>query len=110
MNINEDFSRESVKEIAKGVLFGNAFRFIHPSERANFFTDKCYISAKRSKVALVRTTDLFIVAKYLSENKSKSFKEKCREAIFKTSGEEVCFPPLPRLDDGKIKDLETENT
>jgi hypothetical protein len=106
MNINEDFSRENIKEIAKGVLFGNAFRFTHPSERSNFFTDKCYIAAKRSKVALVRTTDLFIVAKYLSENKSKTFEKKCRDAIFSASGEEVYFPPLPQSENFKFADTE----
>lgn len=110
MNINEDFSRENVNKIAKGVLFGNAFRFTHPSERNNYFTDKCYISAKRSNVALVRTTDLFIVSKYLSENKSRSFSKKCREAIFNTSGEEVCFPFLPQQQQDKIADKDKENT
>ena len=108
MNINEDFSRENVNEIAKGVLFGNAFRFIHPSERSKFFTEKCYIAAKRSSIALVRTTDLFIVAKYLSDNKSKSFEKKCREAIFSSSGSEVCFPPLPKSEDLKLTDADNK--
>lgn len=110
MNINEDFSKESVKEIAKGVLFGNAFRNIHPAERSNFFTEKCYISAKRSNIALIRTTDLFVVSKYLLENKSKSFAKKCREVILNTSGEEVCFPALPKPKESKVADIEKENT
>src|SRR6266550_3066762 len=37
-NLHEDFARESICEMAKGVLFGNAFRFLPPTERPEFFT------------------------------------------------------------------------
>src|SRR5690606_29832500 len=46
-NINEDFQREEVNTPAKGVLFGNAYRFTEPALRADHFTAKCLTNAKR---------------------------------------------------------------
>lgn len=92
-NLHEDFAKEEVSEYAKGVLFGNAFRLQPPSERSDSFTHKCLTSAGRSKVALVCTTDLFNVAKYLKEHKDVSYAKECREAIMRAEGEIVKFPP-----------------
>jgi hypothetical protein len=96
-NINEDFAREEVQEHAKGVLFGNAFRLQPVGDRPEFFTDKCRSGAKRTKTALVRTPDLFPIAKYLRENPDPNFAKACREAIMRVEGEIVAFPSLPQM-------------
>jgi len=86
MNIHEDFARDEIDEPAKGVLFGNAYRLTPPEERGDFFTQKCLTSAKRSQTALVRTTDLFAVTRYLSIKKDARFAKKCRTAILSGVG------------------------
>lgn len=101
MNIHEDFARDSVDSMAKGVLFGNAYRLYPLTERGDFFTEKCLLAAKRSGCALVRTTDLFLVAQYLSGNPNAEFAKLCREAIVLTSGEIVSFPPIPAPEKGE---------
>ena len=93
MNIHEDYSREEVTDIAKGVLIGNAFRLLPIEDRGEFFTEKCITSANRTNTALVKSTDLFFVAKYLTYKKDKVFAKKCRNAILKTTGI-VTFPPI----------------
>lgn len=95
-NLQEDFAREDVTDYAKGVLFGNAFRLNPIESRGDFFTQKCLSGAKRSKVALVRTPDLFPIAKYLKETKDTKFAKQCREALLKTEGEIVQFPDIPK--------------
>ncbi len=97
MNIHEDYSRDEVKEIAKGVLFGNAYRLLPPEDRSDFFTEKCITAAKRSNTALIRTTDLFHVSKYLSSTEDKEFAKICREAILDAVGV-VVFPDTPELE------------
>ena len=93
VNIQEDFAREEVLELAKGVLFGNANRLTTPSERpAEHFTAKCVTSAQRSGIALVRTCDLFEVARALIDNPDESYAAACRQAILDASGQEVQFP------------------
>jgi len=94
-NVREDFQRPEVSEYAKGVLFGNASRLTTPEERAPFFTEKCLRGAKRSGVALVRTTDLFQAARYLKEHNDSHFAAACRSAILEANGEVVNFPPVP---------------
>lgn len=96
MNIHEDYTRDEVKEIAKGVLFGNAYRLLPPEVRNDFFTEKCITAAKRSNTALIRTTDLFHVSKYLSSIEDKEFAKICRKAILDTVGV-VLFPDTPEL-------------
>ena len=96
-NVREDFQRSDLNEYAKGVLFGNASRFTIPDDRGPFFTEKCLIGAKRSGDALVRTTDLFRVARYLEDHVDPQFASMCRKAILETSGAEVVFPPIPEL-------------
>ncbi len=94
-NLQEDFKRDDVSEYAKGVLFGNPQRFLPLDERGEAFTAKCVSGAKRAKVALIRTPDLFSPAKYLKEHKDAVYAKACREALLKTEGEVVCFPIPP---------------
>lgn len=108
--LQEDFARDEVDEYAKGVLFGNAYRLSTPTQREDFFTRKCVSGAQRSKVALVRTTDLFTVAKYVVEAKDSAFARACREAIAQTEGQVVEFPAVPIEEKGKreLKVLSSE--
>jgi len=94
MNIHEDFAREEVSSMAKGVLFGNAHRLLELSARGDYFTEKCMTAAKRSGYALVRTPDLFFVAKYLLETPDVEYAVKCRQSIIETSGGVVSFPQV----------------
>lgn len=98
-NINEDFERDEVTDRAKGILFGNAARLQQLSERGDYFTEKCITSAKRLGIALVRTPDLFFIAKYVRESGDKEFSQKCIEAILAAEGTVVTFPPVPKAAD-----------
>lgn len=91
-NVSEDFARDEVAEAATGVLFGNAFRLMPPDEREDFFTQKVLSGAQRSRVALVRTTDLFIAARYVRESGDNDFSAACRRAIAEGAGGIVSFP------------------
>lgn len=92
-NINEDFQRDNVEEPAKGVLFGNGFRFTEPNRRAEQFTAKCLTNAKRLQTALVRTSDLYEAVIYaLDHPDDETFRTACRSAIENTHGEVVIFP------------------
>lgn len=96
-NINEDFQREDVDEPAKGVLFGNGYRFTKPSERPEQFTAKCLTNAKRLQTALVKTCDLYdAVVCVLNNPDDESFRSACREAIECTIGEIVVFPKIAK--------------
>lgn len=94
-NLEADFALPNVDKYAFGVLFGNAHRLIAPDGRGDFFTAKCLMSAARSKIALVRTPDLFAVAKYLRDTSDVQFAKKCREAIPAHGGKIVEFPKIP---------------
>ena len=94
-NLNEDFARDDVTEHAKGVLFGNGFRLTPPTEREEGFTEKCFSSARRTGVALVRTMDLYAPARYLKTHVNPDYAHRCREAIFATHGDVVLFPAPP---------------
>jgi hypothetical protein len=93
-NIREDFARREDGSYSKGVLFGNAYRLKEPFQRPDFFTRKCYAAAARGKVALVRTTDLFPVTRYLEQTSDPDFAAKCRGAILAAEGTVVVFPPI----------------
>lgn len=95
MNLHEDFARDEVTEMAKGALFGNAYRLLPLGERSEYFTEKCVSAAKRSGCALIRTPDLFRVASYLSDRRDREFGRRCREAIMAASGNIVSFPGVP---------------
>ena len=94
MNIHEDFARDNVDEMAKGVLIGNAYRLTIPEDRDEFFTQKCLTAAHQSNTALIRSLDLFKVAAYLSGKKDAAYARRCRQAILRAVGF-VDFPDLP---------------
>lgn len=94
MNIHEDFVREGVDEMAKGVLIGNAYRLLSPEDRGDFFTQKCLTAANSGNTALIRSIDLFAVAKYLTGKNNASFAKKCRQIILDSTGI-VVFPDIP---------------
>ncbi|USN94541.1 MAG: hypothetical protein H6791_02140 [Candidatus Nomurabacteria bacterium] len=96
VNIQEDLQRDEVENPAVGILFGNGFRLTKPSERAEQFTTKCITTAKSSNCALVRTTDLFRVAKYIKESNNKVFAKSCRDVIKNSVGKIVDFPAIPK--------------
>ena len=92
-NIAEDFQREEISEPAKGLLFGNGFRLMPPKERAEQFTQKSLINAKRLGSGLIRTADLYPVVTYLLDHPDdEAFKLACRTAIETTDGGIVEFP------------------
>jgi len=96
-NIQEDLQREEIENPATGILFGNGFRLTKPSERAEQFTTKCINTAKSSNCVLVRTTDLFRVAKYVKETKDEGFAKICRDAIKNSVGKVVDFPTADKV-------------
>lgn len=91
-SLNEDFERDEVKEKAFGLIFGNSKRFELPDKRGIGFTTKCIDGAKREKIGLIRTPDLFFICKYILETQNDIFKEKCRKAIHEQLGEIIKFP------------------
>ena len=97
-NVIEDFDRDEVTEQAVGVLFGNAYRLIEPAQReSEQFTPKCKQLAKTISAVLVRTSDLFEVAKAMADGADDSFAIDCRRAIFSAKGEEIQFPSTPKI-------------
>ena len=97
-NLSEDFAREDVNEYAHGILFGNAFRLQELATRGEFFTLKCTSTAERIKAALVRTPDLFFVARHVKESGDADFAERCIAAIAAARGAVVQFPDVPERD------------
>jgi hypothetical protein len=95
LNIHEDAQREEVTEPAIGVLFGNGFRLKKPEEREEQFTTKCLVVAKTSNCILIRTSDLFMVTKYIKESGDVVFAESCRLVIKNSIGKVVTFPARP---------------
>jgi hypothetical protein len=103
MNIHEDLQRDEVNHAAKGVLFGNANRLAPLAERGAAFTEKCVSAALTSNTALVRTSDLYTVAAYLSDEPDSVFASECRNAIVKSVGV-VTFPIPPTSTDTTTAD------
>ena len=104
VNIHEDLSRDEVSDPAKGILFGNAYRLSPPSDRpAEHFTAKCMKAAERNGTVLIRTCDLFEVAKALVDKPDAEFAALCRKAILNTVGKEVRFPAPPEAESGSTK-------
>ncbi len=86
-NLVEYNGKDNTEDIAKGVLFGNAYRLDQPSKRSNQFTEKCIQTANQHSIALVCTSDLFYISQHLQEHPSdKIFATKCREAILSSNG------------------------
>ncbi|MEO5684380.1 MAG: hypothetical protein ABIQ88_17195 [Chitinophagaceae bacterium] len=96
--LNADFSRDEIEEKAFGILFGNAERLVDPEKRKLDFTTKCKSGAAREKIALIKTIDLFRIAKYLIENPDEQFRIACRNAIHENLGKIVIFPKIPDHD------------
>lgn len=95
-NINEDFERDDVDSPARGILFGNGYRLIAPDMREEQFTRKSLTNAHRLGVILVRTSDLYPLAVYLTDHPDdEEFAENCRAALSKSIGQIVEFPPIP---------------
>lgn len=92
VNIQEDLQREETENPAIGILFGNGFRLTKPTERSEQFTTKCINTAKSSNCILVRTSDLFRVAKYVKEANDETFARSCRDVIKNSTGNIVEFP------------------
>jgi hypothetical protein len=90
-----DFERDEVEEKAKGIIFGNPFRLIPPRDRTEWFTQKAVSGATREGVALIKTPDLYAVAKYVQDCDDKDFAKKCRKAISENQGGIVDFPEIP---------------
>ena len=95
VNIHEDVQRDEVESPALGILFGNGFRLTEPSHREEQFTTKCLSTAKSSNCILIKTTDLFRVAKYVKESNDQTFAKSCRDSIKLGMGKIVQFPDLP---------------
>jgi hypothetical protein len=93
-SMNEDFYREEINEKAFGLLFGNPERLVSPSKRKFTFTDKCKKGAKREGIGVIKTAELFKVAKYLSENNDEEYKTLCRKVIKEQLGEIIDFPKI----------------
>lgn len=96
MNIHEDLQREDVSVPAKGVLFGNGYRLIPPSERDAQFTTKCVSAARSTSVALVATADLYVAIQYLSEQPDNDYARNCRDTILAGVGL-VALPQPPKI-------------
>jgi hypothetical protein len=92
-NIGEDFERDEIDIPAKGLLFGNGFRLIHPNDRACQFTDKSLTNSNRLGVSLIQTSDLYSITVHLLNNPDdEQFKTDCRAAIENQAGGVVVFP------------------
>ncbi len=100
LNVHEDLERDEIVSPAKGVLFGNPYRFSPIKDRTDPFTEKCKIAAQTSSTALVFTPDLFDVARYLSNHKDASYAKECREIIASSIGR-VVFPEIPEKGQGQ---------
>lgn len=94
-NIQEDIQRNDISKPAIGILFGNGFRLMEPNKRPEQFTQKCINTNKTFSHILIRTTDLFEVAKYIKNSGDKKFSKRCREAIKNGMGKIVSFSKIP---------------
>lgn len=90
-----DFERDEIEEKARGIIFGNPSRLLSPQDREEWFTQKAISGATREGVALIKTPDLYTVAKYVQDHDDKDFAEKCRKAISESKGGMVDFPKIP---------------
>ncbi len=98
MNIHEDLQRDEVETPAKGVLFGNGFRFTPPEDREPQFTLKCVAAAQSSGIALVATSDLYLAARYLANQTDDDYATRIRNALLNGVGL-VALPPPPATED-----------
>ncbi|MGD0038261.1 MAG: hypothetical protein ABSC53_13330, partial [Bacteroidota bacterium] len=86
--LDEDFNENG--SYSEGILIGNGFRLTRPENRESQFTDKVKIAAKRKKLGLLTTCELYkAVIKVLENPMDEAFKEECRKRILKNKGEEI---------------------
>ena len=90
--LNADFERADVEDKAFGLIFGNPQRLLHPEERELDFTAKCKSGAKREKIGLINTSELFFACRHILENKDLDYAKKCRLAIHEQLGEMIKLP------------------
>ncbi len=102
--LNADFEKESVTQKAFGLLFGNPQRLISPHARTLDFTLKCKSGAKREKIGLIKTSDLFRICKIILEKGDDKLTKKCRDAIYNQLGEIVIFPDYDKKVDANRED------
>ena len=103
-NLLEDYDRDEVNELARGILFGNGHRLLAPKERGDAFTDKCREAAKRYGCVLTATSDMFEPTQYMKEHPNdEKYAKECRAAIADASGEIVQFPAPPHNQKAKQK-------
>lgn len=81
---------------AVGILFGNGYRLKKPSDREEQFTTKCINTTNTLNHILIRTMDLFRVAKYIQESNDLDFAKNCRDVIRNSTGKIVDFPEVPK--------------
>lgn len=91
-NLTEDFARDEVSEMARGVLFGNAFRMQPTEARAEVFTEKVIKFSETVSITLVRTPDLFRAVQHFLATNDTDFAAACRQAIASSAGSIVSFP------------------
>lgn len=108
-NISEDFSRDDVDAMAVGVLFGNPFRLRPPEERGEAFTRKVVTFAETVGLVLVRTSGLFVAARYVKNTGDISFAERCRKAIAAGTGSVVEFPAAEEANSTEVLDTSGES-
>jgi hypothetical protein len=96
-NLGEYIQKEEVTDSAKGILFGNGYRLTRIEEREEQFTKKCIQIAEQQNISLVRTSDLYPILQYLSENNDEAFKIKCRNALLNNKSGIVSFPMVPNI-------------
>ena len=92
--LNADFEKETVGEKAFGLLFGNPQRLVEPNKRKLDFTEKCKTGARREKIGLINTADLFLVSRYIKESDDMKFAELCRIEIKNQLGDLIKLPDI----------------
>ena len=86
--VDEDFELRG--EYPQGILIGNHYRLTNPENRKEAFTEKVHIVAKKKSFGLLTTYEIFKAVQYILENPDDTeFKQKCRNRILKTIGEEI---------------------
>jgi len=85
MNVLEDYSRDEVEEMAKGVLFGNPYRLLPIEKRNEHFTKKSLTASVENNVALIRTPDLYFICQNI-DNFSEDEKKRIRQKMLESTG------------------------
>lgn len=84
--VDEDF--ELTDKYPQGILIGNHFRLLPPSDRKDPFTDKVLTVAKKKSFGLLTTHEIYkAVEKILENPDNESFKTSCRKKILESAGE-----------------------